>query len=169
MFDPLTLVPSALKVWELLQRPRLAIHSDWIDNPPHPILRFHFVNKGRKLDSITEIRFGTADTPDGEGWLRLSIMNQLPVAIAPGHASPPFNLVTDPAAVEGFPEFQQHLRAGAITKCTVQTALAKHPKVVSAAASTVSGSAPGLAARSWLRSGVGESALAPNGSVGSVR
>lgn len=110
----------AVRVWEvLLAKPKLVGHFDWITTQP-PTLRFYFVNRGLREESIVEIRFGTRETPVGEGWTRQqAILDRLPLRLGRNDASPPFEIAAGSAV--GFPEFENHLIAGRITRCFVTT------------------------------------------------
>jgi hypothetical protein len=101
-----------------LARPRLGAHFDWIEQSGSPILRFFFINNGRRRTTIAEVRFGTAGTPVTEGWTRQqAILNQLPQTLDPHTATQPFYLTTDSPTEE----FDQLLGTGKITSCVVET------------------------------------------------
>lgn len=81
------------------------------------MLRFFFINNGRRRETIVEVRFGEAETPLGQGWTRQgAILARLPVTLDPHSATPPFELTTD-----GNAQFDVLLRTGQIAKCVIET------------------------------------------------
>jgi hypothetical protein len=114
-----SLVQPAVKLIDrVTARPRIGAHFDWIQHAGSPVLRFFFINNGRRREAIVDIRFQTDATPLGQGWTRQhAIMDRLPVTLEPHTASTPFELTTDSPSEE----FDRLLRDGEITMCEIET------------------------------------------------
>jgi hypothetical protein len=116
------IVSLADLVERLTRRPRLRAHFDWVQHAGSPVLRFFFINSGRRRETIVEVRFGKPETPLGQGWMRqAAILDQLPVTLDPHSATLSFHLTT-----AGSDEFDVLLKNGQITKCFVETTGRRH-------------------------------------------
>lgn len=125
-----SLTLAAIRVWEaFLRRSKWKVRFDWIQSATDPAtLRFTVANVGTRKYGIREIRFGTDETPETQGWTRRhAIMDKLPLLLDEGEISPAFDLETGPTWTSAF---DTHLAEGRVTRCMVVDArdrISVHP------------------------------------------
>jgi hypothetical protein len=115
---------GGIKIWETwFRRSKFGVKFDWIQHRGAPILTWVIYNSGWKRDGVREIRFGSLETPDTEGWIpQRAVLERLPVMLDVDEISPRFYINTVPSSTD---VFDVALRGGRIRKMVLTNARRK--------------------------------------------